>query len=206
MFNATWYVYQGTLDVTSQIELGGKGQYSGGRNATRNWADTKGEGKVSFDNIDGLEVFMSDDGKIYAMIQEDSGNRLGERVFITSALEHEADGNELTYYLVALSGGAENTRMTSGVGIPMGTSCGSGPHEFSGLFDMSGLIYQENGTYAMSASDDGYAKRSADKKVNINDKNIMVGLQAHNMACGAIKGFQTDRGGQWLLYQPDIPV
>ena len=64
-------MYQGETDITSQVELNGKGQYVGGRDATRNWDSTEGEGKLTFEDIDGLEVFESGD-KLYVMIQEDS--------------------------------------------------------------------------------------------------------------------------------------
>lgn len=206
MFDGTYYVYQGELDITSQVKLGGKGQHAGGRDATRNWDSITGTGKVTFEDIDGLEVFLASDGKLYAMIQEDSGSRLGERMFITSALEHEMDGKEITYYFVAMSGGRSNTRVVAKVGIPAGTSCGVDAHEFSGLFDMSGLLHKTGGSFTVSATDTGMKKRMADALVGINDKTILIGLQSHNLACGVIKAFGTDRGGQWLLYSPQIPV
>jgi hypothetical protein len=206
MFDGTYYVYQGELDITSQVMLGGKGQYVGGRDATRNWDSLSGAGKVTFEDIDGLEVFMASDGKLYAMIQEDSGNRVGERMFITSALEHEMDGKEITYYFVAMAGGSSNTRMVQKVGIPAGTSCGAASHEFSGLFDMSGLLHKTGASFTVSAADTGMEKRMADALVGINEKTILIGLQAHNMACGIIKAFSADRGGQWLLYSPEIPM
>ena len=53
--------------------------------------------KSTFEDIDGLEIISASDG-LYAVIQEDSGNDLGERMFITSALEHEMDDKELNYY------------------------------------------------------------------------------------------------------------
>ena len=31
-------------------------------------------------------------------------------------------------------------------------------------------------------------------------------LQAGDYSCGVIGAFAADRGGQWLLYQPNIPV
>ncbi|KAI0559925.1 hypothetical protein FGB62_130g028 [Gracilaria domingensis] len=205
-FEGTYYVYQGELDITKQIELGGKGKYADGRDALLNWDKADGEGKVTFEDIDGFEVFADGD-KLYAMIQEDSGNDYGERMFITSALEHEMDGKEVTYYFVAMSGGDLNTRMVNGVGIPAGTNCGPKAHEFSGLFDMSGLLrMDEDGKFAISASDSGMEKRMNDKMTKINDKVILLGLQAHNMACGVIKYFGADRGGQWLLYQPALPA
>ena len=76
--SATYKVYQGELDITSQIELGGKGQYADGKNATRNY-DTVDSAKVTFEDIDGFEVVEGPDEKLYAVIQEDSGNDYGER-------------------------------------------------------------------------------------------------------------------------------
>lgn len=57
-FEGDYYVYQGETDVTSQIELGGKGEYTEGRNATRNWDKDgiKSDGKVTFEDIDGFEL------------------------------------------------------------------------------------------------------------------------------------------------------
>lgn len=205
MFDGTYFVYQGELDITSQVVLGGKGLLADGKNAKMNWDDASGDGKKTFEDIDGFEVF-EDGNKLYAMIQEDSGNDYGERMFITSPLEHEEDDKTLNYYFVAQSGGSDNTRMASGVGIPSGTNCGASSHEFSGLFDMSGLLRKEGCEFGLRANQTGFEKRKHDKLTTINDKTILLGLQAHNMACGIIKYFGADRGGQWLLYRPDLPM
>eukprot|EP00977_Amphora_coffeiformis_P030186 scaffold45304_cov191-Amphora_coffeaeformis.AAC.1 len=208
-FPGSYYVYQGELDVTSQIELGGAGKYTEGRDATRNYDNVEGrpEGKLTFEDIDGLEVVEGPGHKLYAIIQEDSGNNLGERMFITQPLEHEDDGHELTYYFVAMSGGIKNSRVTAKVGIPKGTAegCSANANEFSGIFDLSGLLYKEGKDFALMAGDDGHYKRSYDKEVPINEKDIMIGLQAHHLECGVILEFQADRGGQVLVYKPDIP-
>lgn len=216
VFDGTYYVYQGETNVTGQIELGGQGRLAGGRNATLNWDEDgmeSGEGKPTFEDIDGLEVFQDGD-RLYAMIQEDSGNLLGDRMFITSPLEHDDDGVDMTYYFVAMSGGKENTRALAGAGVPSGSLCHDGEkyvtdsHEFSGLFDLSGLLRrdEDTGGFALSASDGGMAKRQNDAAVSINDKYILIGLQAHSHTCGVIEAFQADRGGQWLVYQPSIPT
>ena len=206
-FDGSYYVYQGELDVTAQIELNGKGQYAEGRNATRNWDSLSGDGKVTFEDIDGLEVVMGPDEKLYAVIQEDSGNNVGERMLITQALEHENDGNELTYYFVAMSGGSDNTRISAPVGIPKGTGCpGGNSHEFSGVFDLSGLLHKNGTEFSVSAADTGKAKRDYEAMVPINDKDILIGLQAHSMECGIIVTYGADRGGQWLIYHPEIPM
>lgn len=83
-------------DITSLVELGGAGEYKHDDVAFDR--DATGTGKKTFEGTDGFEAFC-DGNEIYAMIQEDSGSMLGERMFVTSALEHDKDGEELTYYL-----------------------------------------------------------------------------------------------------------
>ena len=58
--------------------------------------------RVTFEDIDGFEVLEGPKGNLYAIIQEDSGNQYGERMFLTK-LEHENDGEELDYYFLAMS-------------------------------------------------------------------------------------------------------
>lgn len=211
-FDATYYVYQGERDVTSQIELGGKGQYSVDppRDATMNWdsaAYDLGNGTATFEDIDGIEVLMGPDEVLHLILQEDSGSVYGERQFITSPLEHDDDGVELTYYFIAMSGGKVNTRMVDGVGIPAGVNTKPDSHEFSGIFDLSGLVAKdsETGEFVVRASDTGKAKRDADAMTPINEKKVYLSLQSHNMDGGINEAFKSDRGGQWLMYQPNIP-
>ena len=232
--DATYYVYEGERSIFDQIDLGGKGHYKNGQDARWNCDSsslnetTNMCSKTTFEDIDGFEVVEGKDGKLYGIIQEDSGNRFGDRMFITSPLEHLDDGNMLTYYFVAFSGGNLNSR--SAVGIPAGTAGDPSAHEFSGVFDLSGLlamnrievdpsdinahhgerkIRELSGKYYMEefmvrADDTGVAKRAADRSVDINDKSIIIVLQAHDLKAGMIADLQLDRGGQWYIYQPDI--
>jgi hypothetical protein len=197
-------MYQGEQDVRDQIELGGKGQYANETfDATYNWDNSTGPAKVTFEDIDGFEVLEGPEGKLYAIIQEDSGNAYGERMLLTGPLEHDRDGEELKYYFLAMSGGQENTRMKAGVSVPAGTWSSATGHEFSGVFDLSGLLVRdESGDFVLSASDTGAAKRAADRLVDINDKQIMVNLQAHSQNSGVLEVFQLDRGGQIFMIQP----
>lgn len=202
-FRGTYYVYQGELDVTEQIELGGKGQYISG-DARMNY-DNPEDPHVTFEDIDGLEV-VEYDGKLYAIIDEDSYNAYGERSFI-APLEHDDDGSELTYYFLAMSGGSENTRMKAGVSIPLKTfSEADAGHEFSGAFDLSSFfVRDDSGDFVLSASGPGYEKRQLDATVPMNDKNILIALQAHTQHSGIISAFQLDRGGQIYVIQPKLP-
>lgn len=105
-----------------------------------------------------------------------------------------------------MSGGSNNTRMQAGVGIPKGVNIGADAHEFSGIFDLSGLLHRtSSGSFALKASDSGEEKRKEDAKVDIEDKYILLNLQCQNMAGGIIDVFNLDRGGQMLIYKPDLP-
>ena len=233
IIDATYYVYEGERSIYDQIELGGKGQLANGQDARYNcdgssYNSTTGLcSKTTFEDIDGFEIVEGLNGKIYAVIQEDSGNRYGERMFVSSALEHLDDGKDLTYYFSAMSGGSMNSR--GGVGIPAGTNGGASSHEFSGVFDLSGLLAMEsvevdpseidgnnrnlrelNGKYfrvsfLVGAADTGVAKRAADRTVDINDKSLIIVVQSGSMNEGVIKDLQLDRGGQWFLYRPKLP-
>ena len=205
VFDGDYFVYQGEVDIREQVNLGGKGQTANGADATVNHSDMENP-HVTFEDIDGFEVLEGPDDKLYAVIQEDSGNKLGERMFI-APLEHGRDGKELSYYFVAQSGGAENTRFKNGVGIPKGSWSKPNGHEFSGVFDMSALFAKNaDGTYKLAASDTGEVKREADRQTDINEKHVMVNVQAHTQVGGVLSAFQLDRGGQIYLYKPDIPT
>lgn len=221
--SSDYYVYQGENDITGQVDLNGDGLFNQveqceyNNDAKKN-CDNDYSVKSTFEDIDGLELIAASDG-LYAVIQEDSGSELGERMFISSALEHEKDGKELTYHFMAMSGGKYNTRMAELVGVPATSNDGGGSHEFSGVIDLSGMLATEGGRMRkmksgkgpkspknkyMIKAHDGAAKREAELKVPINDKLIALGLQAHNLDSGVVKALKADRGGQVLVYQPNI--
>ena len=60
------------------------------------------------------------------------------------------------------------------------------------------------GSFVCSAGD-GKCKRAAEATVPINDKMIVLGLQAHNYWGGLISYFNADRGGQAYAYKPELP-
>ena len=203
VFVGNYVVYQGEIEVSPDLfMLGGKGKYANETaDASANW-DTAEFPKFTFEDVDGLEVLEGPEGKLYVIIQEDSGNKYGERMFL-APLEHERDGEELSYYFLAMSGGSENTRMQNGVSIPAGTFTEAGSHEFSGIFDISGLLVRdESGAFVLSADGTGEAKRAADRLLDINDKMILINLQAHTQASGYFETFQLDRGGQMYMIKP----
>ena len=224
--SSDYYVYQGENDITGQVDLNGDGLFNQVEqceynNDAKMNCDNDYSVKSTFEDIDGLELIMASDG-LYAVIQEDSGSELGERMFISSALEHEKDGKELTYHFMAMSGGKYNTRTAELVGVPATSNDGGGSHEFSGVIDLSGMLATEGGRRRtlksgkgpknpkspknkyMIKAHDGAAKREAELKVPINDKLIALGLQAHNLDSGVVKALKADRGGQVLVYQPNI--
>eukprot|EP00971_Amphidinium_carterae_P350418 6491534-Amphidinium_carterae.2 len=205
---STYTLLQGETDIVDLIDLNGKGQTSSDvGDQTQNCDGGPDNCKTTFEDVDGMEAFAVGD-KTYIMIQEDSGNDYGERMFITEvSFDRGTSTANKVFKFVAQSGGSSNTRMNTpcSVGVPEATWGGSGSHEFSGLTDISGLLRKEGGSFALQASDTGYEKRQQDKLVtDVNDKVILVGLQAHNLVSGDIRRFGADRGGQWLLFQPQL--
>ena len=82
----------------------------------------------------------------------------------------------------------------AGVGIPARVNAKADSHEFSGVAYMSGLLVKEGEKWVVKASDDGHAKRAADRTVSINDETILIGFQSHNFYGGLIVAFRGDRG------------
>ena len=203
-----YYVYQGELSIVDQIKLGGAGKMANGEEAYKVYHGknmTNPDIAETFEDIDGLEVILTKNNQLHAIIQEDAGNWYGDRMFITSPLTH--DGTPITYYFVAMSGGKKNSRMTGGVGIPAGTADGDSAdaHEFSGIFDASPLLHKNSeGNFVMDSSDFGHRKNELAGKIKMNQKTILINLQAASMRKGLIEFFEADRGGQWLAYKPDV--
>ena len=79
------------------------------------------------------------------------------------------------------------------------------PQEQIAVVDFSGLLATDAwGNFVCSAGD-GKCKRAAEATVPINDKMIVLGLQAHNHWGGLISYFNADRGGQAYAYKPELP-
>ena len=126
------------------------------------------------------------------MIQEDGGNKFGERMFIAKI---PAPGKKPIYHFIAQAGGTLNTRNLAKVSVPAGTWTSAKASEFSGVVDLSGIL---KSTTALG----GAARRAADATVALEDKYIAVGLQAHSQLSGVIGEFNVDRGGQIYVYKP----
>ena len=190
---ATYTIVEGESKISDRIDLGGKGKRADGNDQTM-MRDSSAD-KNTFEDIDGLEWIAAADNKDYIIIQEDGGNKYGERMLIA---ELPAAGVMPEYKFIAQAGGDENTRTKAGVSVPAGTATTETARasEFSGVADLSGIL--KSGTAV-----GGYARRQADATVAIEDKYIAVGLQHHSASRGVISDFNLDRGGQVYIYKPD---
>lgn len=190
---ATYTIVEGESKISDRIELRCKGKRADGNDQTMMM--DKSADKETFEDIDGLEWIAAADNKDYIIIQEDGGNKYGERMFIA---EIPAAGTKPTYKFIAQAGGSENTRTKAGVSVPAGTATASSARasEFSGVADLSGIL--KEGT-ALG----GEARRAAEATVPIESKYIAVGLQHHAANSGVISKFNLDRGGQVYIYKPD---
>lgn len=189
---ATYTIVEGESKISDRVDLGGKGKRADG-NYQSHMRDSSAD-KNTFEDIDGLEWIAAADNKDYIIIQEDGGNKYGERMLIA---ELPAAGVMPEYKFIAQAGGSSNTRTKAGVSVPAGTATAETARasEFSGVADLSGIL--KSGTAV-----GGYARRQADATVAIEDKYIAVGLQHHSASKGVIDAFNLDRGGQVYIYQP----
>ena len=190
---ATYTIVEGESKISDRIDLRCKGKRADGNDQTMMM--DKSADKDTFEDIDGLEWIAAADNKDYIVIQEDGGNKYGERMFLA---EIPAAGVKPTYKFIAQAGGSENTRTKAGASVPAGTASAASARasEFSGVADLSGILKEGTAT-------GGAARRAAEATVSIEDKYIAVGLQHHAANGGVIQKFNLDRGGQVYIYKPD---
>lgn len=199
---ATYTVFQGETPIVDLIDLGGKGLRADGGNQTV-MTDKSGKTHLTFEDIDGFELVAAADGT-YAVICEDGGNAFGERAFIVQV---PTDDSPMDYKFIAQAGGQSNSRVLAGAGVPQGTTGSKTASEFSGTVDLSGMLKKEaDGTFTLKAGAPGFEKHAVEATVPINDKYILIGLQGHQFTVGIVDVFEADRGGQWLIYQPALPM
>mmetsp|Transcript_68153 Transcript_68153/g.205846 ORF Transcript_68153/g.205846 Transcript_68153/m.205846 type:complete len:858 (-) Transcript_68153:341-2914(-) len=198
---ATYTCLQPESDIRSMIELGGAGMYADGQNATVMPDRGQNPGKATFEDIDGLEWIAAKDGEDFVVIHEDGGNDFGERKFLGKV------GTPMKYYFVAMSGGNMNSRELARVSAVEGVLRNPSTHEFSGATDLSGLLAKNtDGSFKLSPGDGAGTKRSLDAQVPVNQKDIVVTLQAHSNWGGWTESFSPDAVGQILLYRPALPA
>merc|ERR1712137_293264 len=153
-------------------------------------------GKATFEDIDAVEWIAAKDGEDYIVIHEDSGNDFGEQKFLAKV------GVPMKYYYVAMSGGPKNSRQLAMVSGVEGVMKAPASHEFSGATDLSGMLARNSdGSFKLAAGDETGARRSLEAEVAINEKSIVVSLQAHSNWGGWTSSLSPDAAGQILLYQ-----
>jgi hypothetical protein len=183
------------------IKLGGAGKYADGQDATVMPDKAQNPGKKTFEDIDGIEWLAGANGEDWIIIHEDGGNQFGERKFLAKV------GSPMEYFFVAMSGGAKSSRVLAGVSGVEGVFKGPDAHEFSGATDLSGLLAKDaGGNFLLSAGDTTGKRRELEARTAINDKYIVVSLQAHTNWGGWTESFHPDAAGQILLYKPKLPV
>ena len=202
---ATYTALQPETSIVNQIQLGGKGKYSNGNDARYNIQGSTFTTYASLRALDGMEwIAAPGSTNGYVVLQEDSGNRMGERTFISKV---RTDGVPMTYYFIAMAGGASNTRNIAKVGVPaLVNNGGFTGFEFSGVIDLSGMLARDASGNWIATAGVGATRRTADKMVPINNKTIAFGLQAHNLNSGIINAMAGDRGGQVYAYKPQLPL
>jgi len=195
---ATYTVKQGSTDIDEMIKLGGMGKTADGNSATQ-FTD-KDKTVKRFEDIDALEWMAASNNDDYLIIHEDGKNSYGERKFVAKM------GDPIIYYFAAMSGGPLNSRIVAGVSAIEGAVSRADGHEFSGGFDLSGLLHKDaDGKFSLAYPAPPGEKRRLDSATPINEKTMLVSLQAHSNLGATVPSFYSDRISQVLMFQPNIP-
>jgi len=198
---ATYSCLQPEGDIQNQIVLGGAGQYADGQNAKVMPDQGQNPGIGTFEDVDGMEWIAAANNEDFFVIHEDGGNVFGERKFLARV------GTPMKYYFVAMSGGEKNSRQLAGVSAVEGVMKSPSAHEFSGATDISALLAKDaSGNFRLAVGDATGAQRTLDAQIPINEKSIVVSLQAHSNWGGWTESFNPDAAGQILLYKPAVPA
>jgi len=111
------------------------------------------------------------------------------------------------YYMSQLTGGTASSKYLQS--IPAKTNVDisfNNPfdnvdktHEYSGCWDLSGLLLKTNGSFAATSNS---RIREFDSQVSINNKTLMIGTEMHYASGGVIGKNALGQGGQLLALKP----
>ena len=170
---ATYTIVEGESKISDRIELRCKGKRADGNDQTM--MKDKSADKDTFEDIDGLEWIAAANNKDYIVIQEDGGNKFGERMFLA---EIPAAGVKPTYKFIAQAGGSRTPAPRRALPSRRHRQPRAPGRRVLRRRDLSGILKEGTAT--------GGGRRAAEATVSIEDKYIAVGLQHHAANGGVI--------------------
>jgi len=184
------------------LETGGKGIKHGGEGTAATWED--GQAKIVAN--DGLMWVKTVDADVL-IVDEDSGNDLGERKF---ALMLDPETMDLTEagkgYFLAMAGGGESPRAAAKAAAYPGTFAKPYSSEFSGTWNISALVARKsNGSFYSKAELAGTGQQEVNGSLSLSQTTLLGVVQHRSESGGAVEANKSDRGGQIFIFNLELP-
>ena len=142
------------------------------------------------------------------IVDEDSGNDLGERKF---ALMLDPETMDLTevgkeVYFLAMADGGENPRAAAKAAGYPGTFAKLYSSEFSGTWNISALIARKsNGSFYSKAGLVGTGQQEINGSLSLSQTALLGLVQHISESGGALEANKSDRGGQVFIFNLELP-
>lgn len=190
------------VDGALTLEVADKGVKHGGGDTHATWMD----GRARTVSPDGLMWVKAADADVL-IVDEDSGNQLGERKFALVIDPETMDlVEEGTGYFLAMAGGSLNPRALSGVSAYGGTFSNATSSEFSGTWSISALLARkQDGSFYSMAELAGTGQQSVSSSLPLADQTLIGVVQHAGESGGAVAQMEADRGGQVFIFDLDLP-
>jgi len=193
------------------LDTGGKGFAHTG---AKNLDGTKtAAGHVNDDNKfkmvapDGLQWIKTADADVL-IVDEDSGNAYGERkyalVLNPQSLELAQPGKG---WFLAMAGGTRNPRALNGVSAYGGTFSVAANSEFSGSWNVTGLVAKKaNGSFYSTAELAGAGESLVQQTLPLSAHKFIGVVQHLGESGGPVSAFRCDYGGQMFMFKVNFPT
>lgn len=161
----------------------------------------------------GLAKMVSPDGLFWAqgsdgsalIVDEDSGNDYGERKYILPIDTEMGLRDEATGYFIAQAGGLFNPRATAGVAAMAGTFSRATGSEFSGSWDVTGMVAKkEDGTLYSKRELDGPGMQEVASQIPLAQHTFIGVVQQPGESGGQVAEQLADQGGQIFMFNFNV--
>jgi hypothetical protein len=191
------------VDGALTLEVGDKGVKHGGGDTHATWED----GQAKMVAPDGLQWVKAADADVL-IVDEDSGNDLGERkyalVIDPATMDLVTDG---TGHFLAMAGGALNPRAMSEVSAYGETFSSATSSEFSGSWDITGLVAQkEDGSFYTMDELAGTGQQDIAGSLPLAEHTLIGVVQHRGESGGAVAEIEADQGGQIFIFDLALPL
>lgn len=190
------------VDGALTLEVGDKGIKHGGEGTHATWED----GSAKTVAPDGGKWIKMADADVL-IIDEDSGNELGERKFALvlnpETLEVATPG---VGYFLAMAGGKLNPRAVNKVSAYGGTFSRATSAEFSSSWNVSALLAQkDDGSFYTMAELAGTGEQAVNQTIPVADATLISVVQHKGESGGAVADVEADQGGQLFMFSLNLP-